>query len=244
MNGNRNRLAGLVALAAISLALGMNADAASPESRDQLYRNSKLDGFRPTRVAVLPVVAVAENREAERLVERTWVDLYGEAGMEWMPADAVRARLAQAPAGPGDLAAEVADQVWHRGEVDAATATRLARRLGVDAVLSVRIDRWEIADGGRGMVELTAALTGVDGTRLWSISGLAGCGAAAGSVGRLFDADMSWFRNPRLEFQVPDEARLGGALCSLLLRWERALPAAPVYAGDGASSLFTRTNVY
>jgi len=243
MNGSRSRFASLVAMVIIGLALGVSADAAGPGSRDQIYRNSKLDGFQPAQVALLPVVAVAENLDAERLVERTWAALYGEAGMAWMPADVVRARLAQVSGERRDLAAEVDAQVWQRGEVDARVAARLARRLGVDAVLSVRIDRWEIADGGRGMVELSAVLTGADGTRLWSISGLAGCGIPPGSRGLNCNADMSWFWDPRLEPQGPDEAKLGGALCNLLLRWEGALPAAPLYARDGASSLFGRTNV-
>ena len=243
MNGSKSRFAILMTLVAIGLALGVSADAASPDSRDQLYRNSRLDGFQPTQVALLPVVAVAENLAAERLVERTWVDLYGEAGMEWMPADVVRARLAQVSGERGDLAVEVADQVWRRGEVDAAVAARLARILGVDALLSVRIDRWEIADGGRGMVELSAVLTGADGTRLWSISGLAGCGTPSGSRELNFNADMSWFRDPRLEWRCPNEAKLGGALCNLLIRWESALPAAPAYAQDGASGIFMRTNI-
>lgn len=243
MNGSKSRLASLMALVAIGLALGVSADAANPDSRDQVYRNSVLDGFQPTRVALLPVVAVAENLGAERLVESKWVDLYGDAGMEWMPADRVRARLAQASGERGNLSAEVDKQVWQNGEVDAAVAARLARLLGVDALLSVRIDRWEIADGGRGMVELSAVLTGADGTRLWSISGLAGCGTPSGSRGLNFNADMSWFRNPRLESRCPDEAKLGGALCNLLIRWEGALPAAPLYARDGGSGLFVRTNV-
>lgn len=243
MNRRKSKLASLMALVTIGLALGVSADAANHDSRDQLYRNSMLDGFQPARVALLPVVAVAENLDAERLVESTWVDLYGGAGMEWMPADRVRARLAQDPGERGDLAAEVDAQVWQRGEVDPGAAARLARLLGVDALLSVRIDRWEIADGGRGMVELSAVLTGADGTRLWSISGVAGCGTPPGSRGLNFNADMSWFRNPRLEARCPDEAKLGGALCNLLIRWEAALPAAPMYAQDGASGIFMRTNV-
>jgi len=243
MNGSKSRFAILMTLVAIGLALGVSADAASPDSRDQLYRNSRLDGFQPTQVALLPVVAVAENLAAERLVERTWVDLYGEAGMEWMPADVVRARLAQVSGERGDLAAEVDGVVWQRGEVDAAVAARLARILGVDALLSDRIDRWEIADGGRGMVELSAVLTGADGTRLWSISGLAGCGTPSGSRGLNFNADMSWFRDPRLEPRCLSEEKLSGALRNLLIRWEGALPDAPQYAQEGASSLFVRTNV-
>jgi hypothetical protein len=243
MNAGKSRLARLMALVAIGLALGVSADAASPDSRDQLYRNSMLDGFQPTLVALLPVVAVAENLGAERLVENTWVGLYGGAGMEWMPADVVRARLAQVPGTRGALAAEVDAQVWQRGEVEPRVASRLARLLGVDALLSVRIDRWEIADGGRGMVELSAVLTDADGTRLWSISGLAGCGTPPGSRELNFNADMSWFRDPRLEWQIPNEVKLGGALRNLLLRWEAALPAAPVYAQDGASGLFMRTNI-
>jgi hypothetical protein len=243
MNRSKHRLASLMALVAIGLALGVSADAASPVSRDRFYRSSKLNAFQPNRVAILPVVAVAENLEAERLVERTWVDLYGRAGIEWMPADRVRARLAQLPGEREDLAAEVDGQVWQRGEVDSAMAARLTQRLGVDALLSVRIDRWEIADGGRGMVELSVVLTNADGTRLWSISGLAGCGTPFGSPGLNFNADMSWFRDPRLESQCQDEAKLGGALCNLLIRWEAALPAAPVYAQGGASGLFVRTHI-
>jgi len=243
VNGSKSRLASLMTLVVIGLALGVSADAASPDLRDQLYRSSKLDGFHPTRVALLPVVAVAENLAAERLVERTWVDLYAGAGMEWMPADVVRARLAQASGERGDLAAEVDGQVWQRGEVEPEVAARLVRLLGVDAVLSARIDRWEIADGGRGMVELSAVLTGADGTRLWSISGLAGCGVPSGSRDVNFSMDMSWFRNPRLEPRNPSEAKLNGALCNLLIRWEGALPEAPLYAQEGASSLFVRSNV-
>jgi hypothetical protein len=243
MNGSWNRLASLMTLVAVGLALGVSADVASPDSRDQIYRNSKLDSFQLTRVALLPVVAVAENVGAERQVESTLVSLYGGAGMEWMPADAVRARLAQVAGQHGDLAAAVDGQVWLRGEVDAAVAASLAQLLGVDALLSVRIDRWEIADGGRGMVELSAVLTGADGTRLWSISGLAGCGIPSGSRGLNCNADMSWFWNARLESRRPDEAKLGGALCNLLIRWEGALPAAPAYAQNGAHGLFGRANV-
>jgi len=243
MNRSKSSFAILMTMVAIGLALGVSADAASPVSRDRLYRNSKLDGFQPTRVALLPVVAVAENPVAERLVERTWVDLYGEAGIQWMTADVVRARLAQVPGERGALAAEVDGQVWQRGEVDPAVSARLAWLLGVDALLSVRIDRWEIADGGRGMVELSAVLTGADGTRLWSISGLAGCGTPRGSRGPNFNADMSWFQDPRLEPRCLSKEKLSGALCNLLIRWEAALPAAPAYAQDGASGLFMRTNI-
>jgi len=241
MNGNRSRLAGLMVLVAIGLALGVSADAASPDSRDRLYRNSKLDGFQLTQVALLPVVAVAENLGAERLVERAWVDLYGEAGTEWMPADAVRARLAQVSGEPGNLAAEVDGQVWQRGEVEPEVAARLARLLGVDALLSVRIDRWEIADGGRGMVELSAVLTGADGARLWSISGLAGCGVPSGSRDLNFSTDLSWFRDPRLEPRCLSEAKLSGALRNLLIRWEGSLPEASPYAHEAASAHFVRT---
>jgi hypothetical protein len=243
MNGRKSRLASLMAVLAIGLALGASADAAGPDSRDRLYRGSELNGFQPGRVALLPVVAVAENLDAERLVETTWVDLYHDAGMEWMPADAVRARLARVSGEHGDLAAEAASQIWRRGEVDPGTAVRLARCLGVDAVLSVRLDRWEIADGGRGMVELSAALTGADGTRLWSISGVAGCGTPPASRALNFNADMTWFWDRRIEPGDASQAKLGGALCNLLLRWERALPAAPLYAQDGASALFVRTHV-
>jgi hypothetical protein len=207
------------------------AGAAAP---DALYRDAKLASHPLATVALLPVVSVVDDPAAERLVEASWIDLYRAAGTTWMPAVEVRAGLARAM--DGDLGAEIDAQIWRRGGVDPAVAGRLARLLGVDAVLSVRIDRWEIADGDRAMVELTATLSGADGSRLWSISGLAGCGVPHSSTGRNFNADMSWIRDPRLEPRELDREKLGGALYTLLARWEPSLPVAPLYAHDGESS--------
>jgi hypothetical protein len=243
MNRSKSRLGRLMAQGVIILALGVSADAANAAARDQLYTNSELDGHQLTTVALLPVVASADNPGAERLVETIWVDLY-EVRTRWMPADAVRARLAQPSGERGDLAAEVAGQVWRRGEVDPELAVRLARLLGVDALLSVRIDRWEIADGGRAIVEMTAVLSGADGKRLWGISGLAGCGAPRNSGRQNFNSEMGRFWNPRLEPPDRSDEKLGGALYTLLARWEASLPAAPLYAREGTSTPVERNSTY
>jgi hypothetical protein len=228
MNAMKHRLACPIACALVALAVGLSSADARPVVRDDLYRNARLDSHQLTTVAVLPVVAVVDNPDAERLVEAKWVALYGEASTTWMAADQVRARLAQASAESEDLAGEVGGQVWRRGEVEPETARRLAQLLGVDAVLTIRIDRWEIADGGRAMVEMTAVLTHADGTRLWGISGLWGYGASARSADQSFNMDMSWIRRSYLEPQ--DQAhKLGHALYGLLARWAWSLPA-PLYA--------------
>jgi hypothetical protein len=228
MNAAKNRLACPIACALVALAVGLSSAAARPIARDDLYRSARLDTHPLTTVALLPAVAVADDPGAERLVEFQWVALYGEGTTTWMPADQVRARLALAAGELGDLAREVNEQVWRRGEVEPRMAGRLAQLLGVDAVLSLRIDRWEIADGGRATVEMTAALTHADGTRLWSISGLAGYGHSIRSAEQSFNMDMSWIRRSYLEPQGQDH-KLGHALYGLLARWAWSLPA-PLYA--------------
>jgi len=243
MNAMKNRLACPIACALVALAVGLSSADARPVVRDDLYRNARLDSHPLTTVAVLPAVAVVDDPEVERLVEAKWVALYGVGTTTWMPADQVRAGLALAAGEPGDLLREVNEQVWRRGEVEPETARRLAQLLGVDAVLTIRIDRWEIADGGRATVEMTAALTHADGTRLWSISGLSGYGASVRSAEQSFNLDMSWIRRSYLEPQ--DQAhKLGHALYGLLARWAWSLPA-PLYAhvvadGAGPSEVLAR----
>ncbi len=227
-----------VAGAIVVLALTASVAGARPAARDDLYRNPRLDFGAPATIALLPAVALADDPAAERAVERGWVALYAGTRARWMAADEVRARLARA-GWDGEALTRVEEEVWRRGEVEPATASRLARLLGVDAVMSLRIERWEIADGGRATVRLSAALTADDGTRLWSISGLAGYGAAPSSAERNFNSDLSWIRRPALEPQVRGQ-RLGHALYALLSRWAWSLPEGPLYADGSAPVLFSQ----
>jgi hypothetical protein len=241
MNGRNGSRRILVALALAGLVAGMNAEAARPPVLDDLYRGAQLASHRAISVAVLPVVAVSDDPTAERLVEASWVALYQDSKTRWMPANEVRTLFAKSDDGSGGLAREVNRQIWRNGAVEPEMAGRLTRLLGVHAVLSVRIDRWEIADGGRGMVGMTAVLTDRDGTRLWSISGIAGHGRPPTSAEQNFDAGMSRLWSPDLVWRENGH-NVTSALYALLARWAWSLPAplyaeeesgTPLIAGDG-----------
>jgi hypothetical protein len=236
MKAIRSGIGSRLACALVALAAAATAAQAAPLAQDRLYASPGLESQRSLTVAVLPAVAVADHPEAERWVEERWVTFYAEAKTRWVPADVVRARLAQAIDEP-DVAGAVDREVWRRGEVEPETAACLARVLGVDAVLSIRIDRWEIADGGRAMVGMSAALSGADGARLWSISGLAGHGRPPGSIEQNFNSDMTWIRNPDLEPPREDGRNLDRALYKLLARWAWSLPQGPLFGEQGAPPL-------
>jgi hypothetical protein len=235
MNVTKSRLViGMTAMVVL-LVLGASTGAARAAAADDLYRNASLASHPLTSIAILPVVSVSENADAERLVEESWVQFCGETGIRWMRADDVRVGLASGSAATAALGAAAEREIWRRGEVDSEVAGALARALGVDAVLSVRVDRWEIVDGGRAMVEMTAVLSGADGTRLWGISGTAGCGAQRSSTKRNFSNDLGWIWPARLEPREFGHEKLGCALYTLLARWEGALPEAPAYAHSGSA---------
>ncbi len=242
MNVTKCRFVIGMALAAALLAIGPRAATAREATADDDFRSAAPGTREIATIAILPVASVSGNADAERLVEESWTEFRGDGGIRWLRADEVRIALARTAPGPVDLDA-VHAQIWRRGEVDCEAAGRLARSLGVDAVLSVRIDRWEIADGGRAIVEMTAALSGADGARLWSISGVAGCGAPRGSAKRHFSDDLGTFWSRRLEPRELGREKLGCALYMLLSRWEGSLPAAPAYARQGGPGVAEPTTI-
>ena len=226
------RIAVLAACATLALVIGAQVAPAGTAPRDRILRTDNVE-FRPmTNIAVLPAVSATGDEVAERRAEFAWVRMYANARTTWMPADEVRRRLAAASGGSGDLEAAVEAQIWRDGAVEGPIAARLARLLGVDGVLSLRVDLWEIADGGRGMVALTACIAGGDGQELWRASGLAGHGRGRLSNEGNFAIDNGTFRcwDARLE---PDESahRTAFALYTLLARWAPALPM-PMFERD------------
>jgi hypothetical protein len=203
------------------------AAATVPLERDEVYRDARLGGRATMTVAILPAVTTVESVPLERFVEQAWATLYRGGRTTWMPADDVRTRLAEVCADHHALEAAVHARIWRDGEVDAATARELAAMLGVDAVLCVRLDRFEIVDGCRAVVGMSAAVIGGDGTRWWSIRGCAGRGVIKSSRDQHFNSDLSWVRDPRLE-PCTVAACLGLATYDLFARWAWSLPT-PMY---------------
>lgn len=220
MNGTRGKI--YAALCAVIVLVPIADDAgAAGSKRDRTWCDPALGEQALSRIAILPAVSVIGDERAESWVENGWTLFYDQAKATWVSAADVRARLPEAKL------VSLRDEVWQKGRPSAQAAVDLARSLAVDAVLSVRVDRWEIADGGRAMVELSAVLTAADGRCLWTVSGLAGHGRSPGSRDQNFNGDMTWFWRPSLQ---PRESQdpLGLAMCTLFARWSVALPGAMI----------------
>lgn len=216
----------LVAGAVLALVSGSRAVEAR-EARDRVFVADGIELQRLMTVAVLPAVSITEDEVATRQAEFGWVALYSRSRTRWIPADEVRRRIAAAGDGSNDFDPAVKAQIWRSGAVDSLTAERLCRMLGVDAVLSLRVDRWEMVDGWRGVVGLSATLCTADGQRVWSATGTAGHGR--GPLPE--NGNVSVDHGPDWSVAVVQDNRTHrttGAFCTLLARWAPLLPT-PVF---------------
>jgi hypothetical protein len=218
MERKRSDTAKAMAIVVVALALAASVAAAKGPEPDRCERAPGLAQAPIGRIALLPVVSVAENPDAERLVEGLWTEYCG-AGATWVGADAARSRMDDSERD------RLVSTIWRTGDTEPALAAELAERLDVDAVMIVRIDRWEIVNDERAVVEIKAVLRGADGAPLWSISGTAGCGVAKGSHAD-FDQELTWMRRP----STHGDEKLAGALCGLLGRWSGSMPSPEMYA--------------
>jgi hypothetical protein len=207
---NQRGWGGVAASVVLALACVSGTVEARP-SRDVISRAGDVERYRLTTVAVLPAVSVTGDALAESRAEAGWVAQYGMGSTRWMRADEVSARIAA----DGELARAVREQIWRTGAVDGELAARLCRELQVDAVVSLRVDRWELAER-RGMVAMTSAVHGADGSRLWTASGMAGYGRR-----QLPDTDA----------HASPDYRTCVAYSVLLARWAGQLPG-PMRGAD------------
>ena len=220
----RSGFGAIAAGALMALALGANAMTARAAKTEGIFVSKAVD-TRPLRhIAILPVVAVNDNPSAEHAVERGWLALCSETTVDWMTAEEVSGRLRKIRDGRHNLDETVQCEIWKNGTVTPETAERVARLLGVDAVLSLRIERWELADGGCGTVWMSATLTDGNGAQLWGRNGHAEHGSGLRSVEANFSFDPPSFWDRRLN-AGPGNARIGIALYSLLALWSPDIPA-------------------
>ncbi len=225
------RIMAMTMYAVVILALTGGVAAARVLVPDDVFRSARLDSQPVMTVAILPAVTTVEDAQLESLVDGAWFAMYRDAGPRWVPADRVRARLSSIVDERCGLQASVHAQIWRTGSVEPSMARGLARMLDVDAVLSLRVDRWEIDDGGRAVVGLTAVMVGANGERLWSVSGCSGHGETVSSGERGYNRDLTWYRDPRLEPRT-DGHNLRYAFSGLLARWAWLLPAPAADAPD------------
>lgn len=160
----------LVLAALLATVLGARAPGGRKPA-DQLWTRADSQSCYVRGIIVLP--PVGETKEGVLALEDRWLRRVHEDGRVWLRSTMVMDHFSRHPREGEALLARVHDQIKDSGEVDSATATRIARALGADAVLAMRIDRWD-RDGYEHSVthvDVTLALEDSSGHLLWRISG-------------------------------------------------------------------------
>ena len=170
-----------LALALLS-ALWLAAVAAGPSSNrrgsdaDVFWTRADLAQHLPSSIALLPAASFDSNSERERVAGVAWASNFGRTSYRWVSAPVSRALLSGAA---GDSLLRLArGSVLKDGRVDSLIAPALCARLRVQAVVSVRIDSWDIQaiepdQTGKPWSRAYVRAAAVDsmGRLLWSAAG-------------------------------------------------------------------------
>lgn len=167
----RNDVTGSVVAGAIAVLSLLLADVALARTVivDELWTHPEFSRFRLQRVAVLPAITLDDDRAVSRLVPERWRKSIQATGHTWIPSDVCYDRLGPTPASRVAAFHDLSEQVRRAGKFEPARARGLARQLDADALLLLRVDRWERQIGAREMayVDLTVSLVDSTGTCLW-----------------------------------------------------------------------------
>jgi hypothetical protein len=238
--------AAVVTLAALAQACGAG---------ESVWSHPDLEHLRPDRIAILPAVSFVYLPTQRAYVEDAWLKRFETTHHHWIPAILCRERMAGTSKGGDSLLAKIGDQVRSRGRVDSLSSSSLAKLLQCQAMLCLRIDRWErLGRGGneRVFVDMTASLVDASGRLLWkatseerleSVYGLPKQGGPGGSPPpQSEDDDMRRVHEEGLQQHAssgrPGEMGMTGqvttialdfqtALDHILTRWAKAFPTPP-----------------
>lgn len=173
------RLAPLVSLAVLTLALGhaMSAGAADKKqpAGDRYWVSPELANFAPASIAMLPPATYDGNVENRKLVENVVGQTLRGSGHRWVSPFLVRDYLSRA--GGDSLSKAINDKLLKDPRIDSLDAPFLSRALRTRAILTVRIDqmeRRELEPGQSGRptttVQLRGALVDSTGRLLWTVN--------------------------------------------------------------------------
>lgn len=138
-------------------------------AHDRVWTHPDLERLRPERIAILPVVSFVFLPKERAYLEDAWLQRMGGSRHAWMPAVLCRERMAATSRRGDSLLNAIGNQVRSRGRVDSTSSPRLGRLLESQALLCLRIDRWERV-GGRIFIDMTATLVDSTGRLLWRVS--------------------------------------------------------------------------
>jgi hypothetical protein len=167
--------AALLVLSALGLA-GAHA-AKKPKGGNFAWTHPDYAQFDVQSIAMLPVTSYDNDLEAEKRVEAGLGAALRSANYRWVSGASSRDRL-RAAAPRDSVLLLVRAGVTNQVRIDSLAAPGLCRLLGVDALLSVRLDLWERfepewdqAGKPTTSVQIRAALVDSAGRLLWNAAG-------------------------------------------------------------------------
>lgn len=170
------RLAVLSLLVAASAATAFAAEKKGGKI-DAIWVHPGYADFGVQSIAMIQPASYDRNLQAEKLADQLWGASLRGTGYRWIGSGSTGALLGRAADGDS-LLQLVRTRLLDDPRPDSASVVELCRRLRTDAVLTLRIDRWEKSEiefnqAGKPTttVQLRAALVDSSGALLWSASG-------------------------------------------------------------------------
>ena len=157
----------------LAAALVATLGASAPGERkpaDRVWTRPGLENCNLRCIAILPPGSDAP----ARALEDRWLLRAPRDGHAWLPSVMVMDHLVRGPRRAEALLAQIQARRASSGEVDSASVTQVARAMGADAILSLRIDRRERLGGGSrtvARVGATCVLQDSSGRLLWKVTG-------------------------------------------------------------------------
>jgi len=231
----------VVCVLALTATLAIGAAAADKRSGsgDEIWARSDADSLGIDRIAMLPAAAYNHDLAAEHLVEGALARALRPAGYRWISAATAKDLLLAQPAGDSLLKA-VRQALLDQPRLDSLVAPVVCGRLRCDAVLTVRVERWEqiaLEDYQSGKpfttITLRAALVDSLGRLVWSAAGsetAEGSYQSASRDPRATPTGGSLNQNPLATGFGPPSYQ--ETLTALLGRWTGRFPPHPAALGS------------
>lgn len=202
----------VAAVALCALAVPFVPADAKPRTVERSWLNPQFASFGIHRIAILPATTFNGDDQASNATAAVWFGEFSKVPYEWISAEKVRLKLRTASRQRDSLVDVISNQVLKSGKVEPKTAGFLAGLLGVDALLCVRIDKWQVMNSASSRqtatIELAATLVDRQATDLWKVAG------SSINEGPVVSSHMLFENGPKEAPSQPVGARSSGGSSS------------------------------
>ena len=169
----------LLAAAVLVLGIATLAHAADKKKKggDAIWTNPAFASAGVTSIAMLPPASFDHDASAEKIADAGLGAAVRGTTYRWVSAASSRSLISAGPGGDS-LLKVVGARLLETGRVDSLTAPTLCKRTRTNALLTLRVDRWEqmkleFNQAGKPTttIQLTAALVDSAGRLLWTAAG-------------------------------------------------------------------------